>query len=278
MIKKTLLDLGLIDEKNIRLFAERTRDKNNVQVFRDKMSGLIFIDDFYVGEKEYQEGKYRKMMNDGNLENFMDIQRRWKDYAKFAVGKRICDFGCGSGDFLRLAKPYAKSIYGVEIQKDYNLSLNKEKIRCFTDIDMIKEKLDTFFLFHTFEHLPDPINTLKEIYSKLDTGGKIIIEVPHVRDFLFQIPEFKDFTLWSQHLILHTRQSLERFLIKTGFGNIQIQGVQRYGLSNHMEWFKNRKPGGHTKDIIETEELKRSYAAALSAIDANDTLVAIGEK
>ena len=278
MIKKTLLDLGLIDEKNIILFAERTRDKNNVQVFRDKMTGIIFIDDFYVGEKEYQEGKYRTMMNDGNLENYLDVNRRWNEYNKFAVGKRICDFGCGYGDFLRIAKPYAKSICGIEIQNDYREMLNKEKIECFSDVDIINEKLDTFFLFHTFEHLPDPMGKLKLIYSKLDKGGKIIIEVPHARDFLFQVPEFKDFTLWSQHLILHTRESLYSFLRKAGFVNIQIQGVQRYGLSNHMEWFKNKKPGGHTKDIFETDELKRSYSAALSVIDANDTLVAVGEK
>ena len=31
------------------------------------------------------------------------------------------------------------------------------------------------------------------------------------------IQEFIDFTLWSQHLILHTRESLNAFLIASGY-------------------------------------------------------------
>ena len=142
--------------------------------------------------------------------------------------------------------------------------------------------MDTIFLFHCLEHLPDPSRTLKEIYEKLKVNGegKIVIEVPHARDFLLdqlELESFKKFTLWSQHLILHTRDSLHSFLTDAGFKNIHIEGVQRYTLSNHLYWLKNGKPGGHKSplSIIETENLKNSYADALSKLDANDTLVVI---
>ena len=87
---------------------------------------------------------------------------------------------------------------------------------------------------------------------------------------------FKNFTLWSQHLILHTRNSLHSFLADAGFKNIHIEGIQRYGISNHMHWLKNGKPGGHKSPLstIETDNLKNSYAAALSKLNANDTLIA----
>jgi hypothetical protein len=92
-----------------------------------------------------------------------------------------------------------------------------------------------------------------------------------------ELQSFVDFTLWSQHLILHTRESLTAFLQEAGFKSITIEGVQRYGISNHLQWLKTGKPGGHKSplSLIETTALKNSYADALSKLDANDTIVAV---
>ena len=89
--------------------------------------------------------------------------------------------------------------------------------------------------------------------------------------------EFIDFTLWSQHLVLHTRESLTLLLKDAGFKNVVITGIQRYGISNHIHWLKNKQPGGHRSVLsaMETPDLKASYENALARIDATDTLVAI---
>jgi len=91
------------------------------------------------------------------------------------------------------------------------------------------------------------------------------------------LDSFKNFTLWSQHLILHTRQSLQVMLIDAGFNNILIEGVQRYGFDNHLNWLRYGQSGGHKNplSVIVTDSLKNSYADSLSKMDANDTLVAI---
>lgn len=287
-IRETLLRLGLINEKNIEIYSEKTRDKNNLTVYKDINTKIVFIDEHYVGDEEYESGDYRNQVissmksQSGSLEDILDNERRYKKYRQFVVNKNICDYGCGEGNFLRLAKLSAKSVFGVEIQKNFNDKMNNEGIKCFTKLDKLTESMDTVFLFHCLEHLPDPISTLKEIHDKLKSNGegKIVIEVPHARDFLLdqiQCEPFKNFTLWSQHLVLHTRNSLESFLIESGFKNVHIEGVQRYNIANHLNWLKNNKPGGHQSplSIIETENLKNSYAEALSRLDANDTLVAI---
>ena len=75
--------------------------------------------------------------------------------------------------------------------------------------------------------------------SKLRPGGKLIIEVPHARDFplhFLDLDAFKNFTLWSQHLILNTRESLLRFMQCTGLLVEVIEGCQRYDIANHMTW------------------------------------------
>ncbi len=287
-IRETLLRLNLINEENIEVYSEKTRDNSNLSVYRDNYSKIIFIDEYYVGDKEYEDGDYRNEIipsmksKSGSLENIIDNERRYEKYRQFVVNKNICDYGCGEGNFLRLSKRSAKSVIGIELQKNFNDTINAEGMKCFTKLDELKQPIDTCFLFHCLEHLPDPIHTLKEIYQKLkpDGEGNIIIEVPHAKDFLLDQLKWnssKNFTLWSQHLLLHTRNSLEVFLLDSGFKNVHIEGVQRYNIANHLNWLINNKPGGHESplSIIETENLKNSYSEALSKIDANDTLVAI---
>ena len=103
--------------------------------------------------------------------------------------------------------------------------------------------------------------------------------MPHAKDFLLQdnfSPEFKSFTLWSQHLLLHTRESFFRILKAAGFSKVSVKASQRYGLSNHLKWLIEKTPGGHKSSfaILETEELKKSYSDSLAQIDACDTLIA----
>lgn len=136
-------------------------------------------------------------------------------------------------------------------------------------------------MFHVLEHLPYQVKTLKSLKSRLNRKGKIIIEVPHAEDFLIlqkELKEFKDFTFWSEHLILHTYKSLKTVLLKSGFKKINIKYYQRYNFSNHLGWFLKKKPGGHEfyKKII-SKELNLSYCENLKNLGQTDTLIAIAE-
>jgi 2-polyprenyl-3-methyl-5-hydroxy-6-metoxy-1,4-benzoquinol methylase len=172
---------------------------------------------------------------------------------------------------------------GIELQQDYIDSLNSNGISCFNNLSDIKNNsLDIVVSFHVLEHLPNPLETLEEIKTKIVSGGQILIEVPHAKDFLLSAVdchEFKQFTLWSQHLVLHTRESLVRTLEYVGFSDIQIEGVQRYPLSNHLHWLANRMPGGHKSSLamLDSGELYDCYLNSLARIDATDTLVALAK-
>ena len=287
-IYETLRRLGLARDETRKFFSAHTRDVKNLTVYRDELSGVIFIDGHYVGNQIYESGAYRSqtkpniVKNVPDLEDCMDSQRRFDRYQQFFVGKDVCDFGCGQGSFLRMARPYAKSVMGVELQKDCSDRLNGESIPCVRSINEVQLSLDSVFMFHAFEHFPNPSQILKAVRSKLKAGGvgRVVIEVPHARDFLIEqlaCEEFIKFTLWSQHLILHTRESLRAFLRDAGFGSITIEGVQRYGIANHLHWLRHNMPGGHKANlsVLETSSLKSAYADALSKLDASDTLVAI---
>ncbi len=279
LIFQTLEKLGLSSEKTRILFNERTRDVENLRVWKDKESGIIYVDDFFLGESHYKETEYDKV----DLERRKDVDRRVKKYLKYVTNKKMADFGCGSGDFLREIASRCQTACGIEFSKGYRNSLLKEHINCLESLDDIEDKsLDIMVSFHCLEHLPNPLDILNKISKKIVSGGLILIEVPHANDFLLSklsCEDFKQFTLWSEHLILHTRYSLNKILEFAGFKEIYVEGVQRYPLSNHLNWLVNGTPGGHTSPFssMDSDELFDAYERSLVSIDATDTLVAFAK-
>lgn len=277
-IRATLERIGAIAPERVEQFAPRTRDRE-VPVWLDPVSGVLFIDDYYVGDDEYSAGSYRRGPVGPDFEDWTDTKRRADEFRSLYFGRSVLDFGCGAGSFLRLIQPTVKNVQGVELQESYRDALLRDDIACFDSLEECSPA-DVAFLFHVLEHLPDPLAVLKQLKTLLvDANGILVVEVPHARDFLISSARsqpFVDFTLWSQHLVLHTRDSLRRLLLYAGFTEIGIWGVQRYGLSNHIKWLINGEPGGH-KDplaLFENQALSEAYAAALAQMDATDTLVA----
>lgn len=287
-IKQILIKLNLINPENLEVFSTKTRDADSINVMKDKISGLIFLDKFVPEDTVYQDGEYRhegaNLFGIRDYEIISDVRRRLEDYEQFYVGKKVLDFGCGEGTFLKEIEKHSRDLCGVEIEKSYVNHLKEIGIKCQPDMSEIQSgSVDTVFCFHTLEHLRDPLEILKQFKRILTPKGHLIIEVPHANDFLLtylKSDAFKDFTLWSQHLILHSRASLETFLRVSGFSDVIIQGKQRYPLSNHLNWLSNGKPGGHKSILssVDNKDLSMAYESSLQMLNATDTLVAVVTK
>jgi len=286
----TLNGLGLTSAETRFVFNHGTRDVDQLTVWKDSISGVIYIDDFYTGDDTYIEGAYREEKSSPessggkpDFERFTDANRRFGSNIQHVAGKKVMDFGCGAGEFLKLVKPHCQEAVGVELQQNYVKKLNELGIKCFTTLDDLPDRsFDVCVSFHVIEHLPNPIEVLTKIKEKLSAGGTLVVEVPHANDFLLSSlsnESFKRFTLWSQHLVLHTRESMKVLLKRCGFNNITVTGVQRYPISNHLQWLANGIPGGHKSSLsaIDSAALHHEYSNALSRIDATDTLVAIAK-
>ena len=277
-ISECLLAIGAIDPAHIEIYASRTRDRD-VKVFRDTRSGVVFIDRHYVGDQEYISGEYRGKHDAISDVDIADCNRRVAAIMPLCVGRRVLDFGCGRGLFLSEIRSAATSAQGVELQDSFRIQLADAGISCASSLASVSTPVDVVTMFHVLEHLPDPVQTLSDIRGLMAPDGDLIVEVPHARDFLLadlNVVAFRDFTLWSQHLVLHTRDSLRRVLYAAGFQEVTIRGVQRFGLGNHLHWLRHGKPSGHSSPLsfLETGPLRSSYEDSLNRIDATDTLVA----
>ena len=102
-IRETLVEIGAIENDCVEVFADSTRDQDGLTVYRDEKSGVIFIDQFYVGESKYKEDNSRVGTKPGinyknfSVEDLSDTDRRFETYKQFIYGKKICDIGCGAG-------------------------------------------------------------------------------------------------------------------------------------------------------------------------------------
>ena len=287
--KKWLLDLGIIEENSIEVIHDRVRDRADVSVLQCKRSEVIFLSrSDHMEYSHYQDQDGFEYWGVGDRaeavkKTSVDSDRRAFQFKKEILNKRWLDFGAGAGGVLDKLAPCAKVAFGVEAQDSCRKVLSEAGYQVFASIDDVPvDDLEVISLFHVLEHLIDPKSVLEKMASKLSVGGKVIIEVPHAKDFLlsfFNCPEFKEFTFWSEHLVLHTRESLRILLEASGFKNIKINGCQRFPIANHLHWFSRGKPGGQEHwEVLRDEALEASYENLLLKKDCTDTLIAVAEK
>lgn len=209
-----------------------------------------------------------------------DNKRRLNDFMIEIKGKTWMEVGGGVGGMIDLAENIYKEVIFVEPQPEPRKFFKDKGVLTFPFVfNVDRNDIEVATLFHSFEHFNDPLTTLIEIRKKIIKGGKIIIEVPHAKDILisyFDLESFKSFTFSSEHLILHTRASLLKYLTAAGFINISIYGIQRYPLVNHFYWIKEGKPGGHhILTELNNKEINKQYEKFLNNCDMTDTLIAI---
>lgn len=264
----------------------RVRDNSELKVLECSECGLVFLSSFeHIKKNYYSESR----MNDDPLgkrlpiEYEMDEKRRIDFCKNFIKGKKILDFGCGMGDFLRDCSFDADEVCGIEPDFKAVKKLDKEGLKIFKRIEDIpaEKKFDIVTMFHVLEYLPDTISELKKLKNIIDDRGMLIIEVPNSEEALISLYNNKGFLnfYWSCHLFLFNEKTLRDSLVKAGYIVQEIKQIQRYPLSNHLYWLANNKPGGHLLwKFMDSNTMNDEYANKLASIGKCDTLIATAVK
>lgn len=206
-----------------------------------------------------------------------DDQRRFDMLKPMLTNKKLLDFGCGAGGFINKAQQLAASVVGVELERRVRENWGS-RITIYPDTDAAGEGYDLITAFHVVEHLPDPLDMIKNLAKLLATDGRMVIEVPSSEDALLTLygsEVFQRFTYWSQHLFMFNPETMRRLAEQAGMRIITIQQYQRYPLSNHLHWLSQGKPGGHHHwSFLDTPALSEAYAASLASMGRCDTIIA----
>jgi SAM-dependent methyltransferase len=145
--------------------------------------GLIFqnpqmSDDELV--KYYSTGYYRKIgVNTLAKDMDSDEEIRAKVDSKIIKEKigevsTHLDVGCGRGSLLN--EIGAKSKVGVEIDKSY---VEVKGMKVYSELKLVPRKsFDLVTAIHLLEHIPKPLDYLKDMAKFVSKSGFLVIEVP----------------------------------------------------------------------------------------------------
>ncbi len=239
-------------------------------------------------EREFYETIYRFHYETQNAE---DLWNESLPEAKKRVGRfkklytkntRLLEIGCASGFFLSEVKKYVKTATGVELTKEYVKYAVGQGLDVQESLDEIPDaSCDLIFMFHVLEHIDDPIQFLKGVKKKLSRNGRLVIEVPNVDDILvshYKIKPHLDFYWEIAHNYYFSKTSLGKVLEKAGY-QYEIFPLQRYDLSNHMNWMITGKPGGQGRfNAIFSPSLLEEYEKNVKERFLCDTIYAIAKK
>lgn len=181
---------------------------------------LKFYDDFFSTDEE-SVSQWSRLMKGVYEETKRNIEREYSS-------EKLLDMGCGLGLFLKLWDPKKWELYGIDISnkavgyaKSKGLNVKGGSLE---KTDFSDNYFDVITMFYVLEHLPHPLEVLKEARRILRNDGLLVIRVPQsiaaerflrffgVRRNLFHPP---------MHLYDFSTEILGEFLLKAGFKKIK---------------------------------------------------------
>jgi len=222
-----------LEDKSLNLNHRVFTLERDFEVVKSKLSD--FLEELEV--KEYLEEKVKLGVDKKSdlyfsfesvfRGNETDIKERVSFYLRFLKksDNPILDIGCGRCEFLRLLKEKGINGIGVDINKafvDYcrSLGINVEYKDALEYLKKTEKNFSNITMFHIIEHLDmdTQLSLLKKVYSKLESGGKIIIETPNP----IYWNSFASFYTDPTHIKPIPATTLTFYLEQIGFDNISV--------------------------------------------------------
>ncbi len=147
---------------------------------------------------------------------------------------RILDIGCSVGIFLNLACKSGWDCTGIELStttadyaKDrFKLNVINKKLQ---DANFPGRYFDVVTMWDVLEHIPDPINELKEVHRILKDNGLLVVQVPNIESYK-AIREGRMFIYLCipAHLYHFSLLTIKKLLEKVNFKVIRITTFEPY--------------------------------------------------
>jgi 2-polyprenyl-3-methyl-5-hydroxy-6-metoxy-1,4-benzoquinol methylase len=138
--------------------------------------------------------------------------------------KKVLEVGCGDGNFLNILRASGVKAYGNEPSTPFRELALKKGLN--VDDKFVNENykhadipFDAVISREVMEHVPAPVEFLRNIRKLLKPEGHILIEVPN---FEKAIRELRYYDMFPDHLSYFTKESLTAAMLLSGYSNVEI--------------------------------------------------------
>lgn len=150
-------------------------DRPDLAILRCEDCGLVRVSDFaHATIEHYAANDY--FLNDDTPvyagEAHWKVKRIELCLARLpAPGRRkVLDFGCGIGGFLKRATPHLQASSGSTCRSGFD---------CVSDLAGVPTNVDTIVLFHVLEHAPELRRLLVDLVARFAGVDRVVVEVRH---------------------------------------------------------------------------------------------------
>ncbi len=173
------------------------------------------------------------------------------------AGRRLLDFGCGSGLFLELAEERGFDVTGVDLSPD-SVKLANERLRRGRAFHGEAEEIpeiaqggfDVITLWSVLAHLPRPLEDFDRFRRLLAPGGVLLILTVNARSLLLKSSGSRWNGFTKNHLMFYSAQTLPVLLGRTGFAGVAFSHF--YG--DTVEAGSTRLPEAYQRRLRRTVE------------------------
>ena len=214
----------------------------NFDIYACKNCGFLFTKEppsVKEIEKYYNTGEYISHSDTGKglINTLFHFTRRLMLRRKRSIiskatglntGGTLLDMGCGTGYFASFMKDAGWKVTGMEVnEKARSFAKEKFSLEVVNETELSgfdENHFDCITLWHVFEHLHDPVNSLVLIHRLLRPEGKCIIAMPNSSSF-----DARHYgTSWAawdvpRHLWHFAPDTFRKYAEKNGF---EIAGIK----------------------------------------------------
>ncbi len=162
---------------------------------------------------------------------------------------RVLDFGMGWGTWARTAKDLGWEVYGAELLKSRVEYADRNGIEAVNPEKSNFLRFDFINTEQVFEHLPEPLTTLKTMKEWLRKDGIIKISVPSAKNMEERLkkmdwcaPKFSRNSLNPvaplEHINLYKRKTILKMAHLAGLKEIKLPIMAQY---KNTDWNNNFK-------------------------------------
>lgn len=180
---------------------------------------------------EYDERYYSRGMDSGALGScaarIAAVTQVRHINARVRPGKML-EIGCGDGSFLEAMAGKGWDALGLDISETaVRMARSRRDIRVeageLGECALADSTFDLVVMRHVLEHIPDPVETLKEIRRVLLPGGLLYMTVPNIASIESRIAGDSWFHLDPPYHLTHfSPASITEALVSAGFREIRV--------------------------------------------------------